>query len=253
MQTKNKLVTVVTPCYNAAMQIGQTIESVQNQTYTNWEMVIVDDCSQDDSVQKIQERMKDDSRIKLIQCKQNGGVAVARNEAMKAANGAYVAFLDSDDLWHPQKLEKQIRFMEQGDIAFSFTSYQYIDEQGELMKTCIRAPKCIGWKEGIKNTIIGCLTVVVDIEKTEKFYMPELSHSEDHFAWLELNRKGFDAYGLDEVLAYYRVVGQSLSGNKLKAIVSQWNNYRDILHIPFIPRCYYWICYIINAIKKRIG
>lgn len=249
---KNGMVSIITPCYNASEYIIETIKSVQSQTYQNWEMIIVDDCSTDNSVQLIKEAMQHDTRIKLIQHEKNSGVAIARNDAMKAAQGQYVAFLDSDDVWETKKLECQLNYMHENNVAFTFTAYQYIDHLGNKLRTIIYAPKRVGWKEGIKNTIIGCLTVVVDISMTGKFYMPELTHSEDHFAWLELNKKGFDAYGIDEVLAYYRVAEHSLSGNKVKSVIMQWNNYRDVLHIPFIPRCYYWLGYLFNAIKKRI-
>ena len=160
------LVSIITPCYNSAAYIKETIDSVRRQTYNNWEMIIVDDCSTDNSVEIIESHIKEDARIRLVIRGKNSGVAAARNDAMKLARGQYVAFLDSDDEWMEEKLEKQIQFMETKGYKFSFTSYQCIDKNGLNLNKVIHAPKCVNWQEGIKNTIIGCLTVMVDISET---------------------------------------------------------------------------------------
>ena len=165
------LVSIITPSFNSSLYIKECITSVQNQSYTNWEMLIIDDFSSDNSVNLIQQISNEDSRIKLITLSSNVGAAEARNKAVKYSKGKYIAFLDSDDLWMPTKLEKQIKFMQSSKCAFSFTAYQPISEDGSQKFSVIDVPSKMHYHAYLKNTIIGCLTVVIDKEQTGNFRM----------------------------------------------------------------------------------
>ncbi|KZZ85061.1 glycosyltransferase family 2 protein [Bacillus sp. SJS] len=244
------LVSIITPSYNSTKTIGDTIRSVQAQTYGNWEMLIVDDCSKDHSRDFIRGFAEKDPRIRLVELAENGGAAVARNTALRMAKGKYAAFLDSDDLWHPEKLEKQIRFMEENDYAFTFTKYQLMNEDGEKLNQIVEIPDAIGYHGLLKNTIIGCLTAVVDLEKTGPIQMPNIRTRQDFALWLSILKKGITAYGIQETLAYYRLVPGSISSNKVKAAKQTWKVYREVekLSLPYSAVCfggYAW-----NAVKK---
>ena len=247
------LVSIITPVYNAERFIEHTIKSVQIQTYCKWELILVDDCSKDNSYEIISQFCNEDNRIKYIKLEKNSGAAVARNIAIENAKGRYIAFLDSDDMWTEDKLEKQIEFMKNKDIAFSFTSYELMDEEGRLLNKVINVPSKINYKGYLRNTIIGCLSVIIDKEKIGDFRMPNIRANQDMATWLYIMRdRKCIAYGLDECLGRYRLVEGSISNNKIKASKSVWNVYRNIEKISVIKSCYYFLNYALNAIKKRI-
>ncbi len=245
-------VSIITPSHNSSLFIKDCIESVQNQSYTNWEMLIVDDASKDNSVELIQSISNNDSRIKLIALTKNVGAAEARNEALAHSKGKYIAFLDSDDMWLSSKLEKQIKFMQSSNCAFSFTAYQPMSENGSQKFSEIHVPSKIDYHSYLKNTIIGCLTVIIDKEQTGDFRMPNIRSSHDMALWLDIMKRGFKAYGLNEKLAYYRLVSNSNTSKKWKAATEVWKVYRTIekLSIGYSLLCF--IGYSYNAIKKRI-
>lgn len=248
---ENPLVSIITPCFNAQNFIEETIKSVRAQTYTNWEMIICDDVSSDDSRNIIEKHIKEDSRIKLIKLDKNSGAAVARNTAIKAAKGKYIAFLDSDDLWIPQKLEKQVAFMLENDIVFSFTEYSLISENGKDLGKIIKIPDYIDYRGLLKNTIIGCLTVMLDIEKLGKVQMPLIRTRQDFALWLSILRDGHKAYGIHEALSKYRLVQDSISRNKWKAAKRNWQVYREIEKLPFFDALWCFINYAWNAYRKN--
>lgn len=206
LQYVDGLVSIITPAYNAADYIAETIESVLAQTYKNWEMLIVNDCSKDNTSEIVQSYAAKDKRIKLINLKQNSGAAVARNTAIQNAKGRYIAFLDSDDLWKKEKLQKQLSFMQQNDYAFTFTEYQYLKLKPDEKLRIIKVPRSLTYEQSLKNTIIGCLTVIVDRKQTRNFQMPLVRAGQDHLTWWLLMKRGFKAYGLQENLAEYRRV-----------------------------------------------
>ena len=245
------LVTIVTPMYNAMDTIGRTIVSVQAQTYSEWEMIIVDDCSTDGSAAYVEQCAKADGRIRLLRHQKNCGIAGARNTAMQHAKGRYVAFLDSDDLWLPQKLEKQISFMKEHDAAFSHTACEVVNESGEKTGKIRHVPLKVTYGNLLKGNIINCLTVVVDLNRLPMPTMPDIRH-EDYACWLNLLKKEDYAWGLDEVLAEYRETGTSMSGNKARVAVWQWNIYRRYLKLNLIKCSYYFVHYTWNALKKRM-
>ncbi|MDR4890022.1 glycosyltransferase family 2 protein [Fredinandcohnia sp. QZ13] len=244
------LVSVITPSYNSALFIEDTIKSVQDQTYTNWEMIIVDDVSTDNTVEIIKEKMKTDSRIKLIPLDKNGGAAIARNTAIKNASGKYIAFLDSDDLWVPTKLEKQVTFMERNGYNFTFTGYEIMTEEGELTGKIISIPPKINYNTLLKNTIIGCLTVMLNIEKLGKVQMPEIRTRQDLATWLSVLKIEDYAHGIQEPLARYRKVSGSISSNKIKAAKQNWKVYREIENLGLIKAAWVFVNYAFNSLRK---
>jgi len=247
----SNLVSIITPSYNSSKFIVECVNSVISQTFQNWEMIIVDDCSNDNSRDIISELTAKDERLKSIFLEENVGAAEARNVAIKQARGKYIAFLDSDDIWVVNKLEKQIAFMNDNDIAFSFTSYQPISEDGKTKYSVITAPDKMSYHSYLKNTIIGCLTVIIDKEKTGDFQMPNIRSSHDMALWLLIMKRGFSAYGLNEKLAYYRIVSTSNTSKKWKAVKEVWDVYRKVEKLNIIYSAYCFIGYAFNAIKKR--
>lgn len=244
------LVSIITPSYNSTKFIPATIESVLAQTYQNWEMLIVDDCSKDESRKVIREYTVKDDRIKLIELTENSGAAVARNTAIKAAKGKYVAFLDSDDLWVPTKLEKQIEFMEINDYAFTYSKYQLMDVDGNILDKVIDVPRNIDYNGLLSNTIIGCLTAVVNVEKTGPIEMPNIRTRQDLATWLSILKRGHKAHGYQEVLAYYRLVPGSISSNKLKAAKQNWKVYREVEKLGLFRSVFVFLGYAWTSVKK---
>ena len=248
----SSLVSIITPSYNSERFIGECIQSVIDQTYINWEMLIVDDASQDNSKEVISLFSQNDKRIKTFFLEANIGAAAARNFAIRKTKGKYIAFLDSDDLWDPQKLEKQIFFMHKNNIAFSYTTYESISEDGSRCINFIKALNKITYSGYLKNTIIGCLTVVINRKKTGDFEMPNIRSSHDMALWLLIMKRGFDAYGLDENLAKYRIVSSSNTASKIKAAKDVWKVYRDIEKLSLLYSSWCFVHYVFHAIKKRI-
>lgn len=246
----SELVSIITPVYNAERYIKQAIDSVISQTYESWELILVDDCSQDSSRLIIEEYSKLEKRINFISLKNNKGVATARNAGIQLAKGKYIAFLDSDDLWLPQKLERQISFMYKQNASMSFTAYELINEYGEKLNKIVDVPAFVDYRGLLKGNVIGCSTVMIDREKINNFQFPILKH-EDYVAWLKLLKNNLSACGLNEVLVYYRKVNNSLSANKFKSAKWVWNIYKNIEELPYITCCYYFINYAIRGILKH--
>jgi len=244
------MVSIITPSYNSKQFIQDTIDSVLAQTYQNWEMIIVDDYSSDGSVAYIRSIIKEDKRFRLIALKQNVGAAKARNRAIQEAKGRYIAFLDSDDMWSIDKLEKQIRFMKEYTIALSYTSYYSMEEiSGKVIKE-ITIPKKIDYSELLKQNIIGCLTAMYDTEILGKVYMPNIRKRQDFALWLKILKKVPYAYGIEEPLAYYRMRYNSISNNKFKASLYNWKMYRKIEKLPLYKAIYYFGWYTYRGLQK---
>ena len=245
------LVSIITPAYNCSETIRETIESVLSQTWNNWEMIIVNDCSTDNTVDIVNEYVKKDSRIKLINFQKNSGSAAARNTAIRQSNGRYIALLDSDDLWKSEKLKKQVAFMQENNIAFSFTSYDVFKKISDRERRVFVAPKKITYNQYLKNSIIGCLTVMIDKEMVPDFHMEE-GYLEDVLTWMYYLKKGIVAYGIDEILASYRVSENSKSGKKIKNAQRFYQCLKEQEGIGLIRRIYSQIGYMFHALKKRI-
>jgi teichuronic acid biosynthesis glycosyltransferase TuaG len=246
------LVSIITPSYNSARFINECVSSVLGQTYTNWELIIVDDASDDNSRELISNIAARDNRIKFVFLTLNIGVAGARNIALEKSKGRYIAFLDSDDVWKKEKLTMQIHFMQSHDVSFSFSSYEPMSENGiEIFKE-IKAPFKIDYNTLLKNTIIGCLTVVLDKDKIGDFKVPNLKTSQDLALWLSIMKVGVIAYGIKQSLAYYRIVGKSNTSNKFKVFVGVWKVYRNEEGLGYMKSIWCFLNYAFNAIKKRI-
>lgn len=244
------LVSVIMPAYNAENAIAQSIASVVQQSYLNWELLIVDDASTDRTVPVAQALSANDSRIRIISLAQNGGVANARNVAMAQAKGQYIAFLDSDDFWLPEKLESQIRFMTERQIGFSFTAFRRFGTDrppGSL----IRAPQYVTYSDLLKDNVIGCLTVVIDRQIVPSSFMPQVKH-EDLACWLQILKSGMCAYGLQQDLARYRVSSNSVSGNKQRSAVWRWRIYREVEKLSVARAAWCFAHYSLRAVYKHL-
>lgn len=252
MIKQQPLVSVITPAYNAARFICETMDSVRAQTYENWEMIIVDDQSSDNTVQLVKRYEQKDNRIRLVQLNQNSGSAIARNTAMDHANGRYIAFLDSDDRWLPKKLQKQLCFMQENDLAFTFTKYVRMHENGELTNGISKAPVKLSYDDLMKRCVIGCLTVMLDREKIGEERMVNIRTRQDYAFWLTITRKGFYAYGLPEVLAEYRLVADSISSNKIKAAKRNWYVFRVVEKQPLYKAIWYFSHYAVISVMDML-
>lgn len=237
-----KLVSIITPTYNCAKFIARTLDSVIAQTYQNWEMIIVDDRSSDNTREIVEEYMARDSRIKYHLLSENSGAAVARTEAMKMASGSYMAFLDSDDLWMPEKLERQIKWMNDNGYAFSCTAYEQIDEDDNPLKRIIKTVKKTNYNRLLLDCPVGNSTVVYDVEKMGKFEVPNIRKRNDDALWLQMLKKEKYIFGMPDVLMKYRIRKNSISSNKLKVIKYHWILYREIEHLSVIRSAFH-ICY----------
>ena len=251
LEMKDK-VSIITPCFNSAEYISDCIDSVVNQTYQNWEMIIIDDNSSDQSVKLIKKKKSTEGRIKLIELEENIGSAMARNEAIKAAKGRFIAFLDSDDKWYSNKLSLQIDYMKTNKIFFSFTSYDIINNNGNPTNNVISVPEKITYSQYLKNTIIGCLTVIIDTKNIRIPLMKDIRTSHDMILWLDILKNERYAFGLNKVLASYRLSSNSNTKNKLFAAIDVWRVYRNYERLNIINSLYNFIQYAFNAIKKRI-
>ncbi|MEI2425243.1 glycosyltransferase family 2 protein [Priestia megaterium] len=248
-QPNQPLVSIITPAYNCAAFISSTITSIQQQTYLNWELLVIDDCSTDETAELVKKFSRKDQRIQLLQLKKNSGAAAARNEGISAASGRFLAFLDGDDVWHAEKLTKQVAFMLEKNCVFSYTGYIIINEKGEETGVKVNVPKSVDYKTLAGNTIIGCLTVMLDKKQIAGISMPNVQ-PEDTALWLSLLKKGYTAYGLQESLAYYRLVSDSVSRNKLKAATRYWNLLRKQERLSLWKSATYFVQYSVNAYAK---
>lgn len=248
------MVSIITPVYKCEKLIEETIKCVLNQTYKNWEWLLVDDCTPDNSAEIIKKYQEKDNRIKYFKLNENSGAAIARNKALSESRSRFVAYLDADDLWRNNKLEKQVSFMKENGYAFSCTDYEKIDENGNSLNKIVTIPKEVTYELFLRNTIIQTVGVMVDTKLTGKeiIKMPNIRRRQDAATWCQLLKNGFNCYECPENLSYYRVVSNSLSSNKFKAVKMNWYWYRKIEKLPFWKACYCFVGYAWNACKKRI-
>lgn len=237
--SSDALVSVITPAYNAARFIDETAGSVIAQTYPHWEMLIVDDCSKDDTRVHLERLAAREPRIRPIFQTQNGGPARARNAALRAARGPYVAYLDSDDQWLPGKLERQLAFMRERHTGISYTAFRRMTTNGEQVGELRPLTPRLRYQDLLGNTAIVTSTVLIDRRITGDFEMP-VTYYDDFATWLLILKRGHVAHGLAEDLLRYRIVGASVSRNKLKSAQMVWRTYRDIerLSLPYSAWCF---------------
>lgn len=244
-------VSIIMPSYNSANFIKKAVDSVLNQSYSEWELIIVDDCSKDDSVKIIEEYSEIDSRIILIKKNVNSGVADSRNLGIKSASGFYLAFLDSDDIWNSEKLKSQVDFMRKNNASISFTQYFRIDSNDTVIKEIQNIPESVTYNDLLKGNSIAMSTSMIEYKKIDGVFFEKIGH-EDYYFWLKILRLGFVAYGLRETLVSYRVHQTSLSANKFKAIKYTWFIYKNMLKLNIFETIYYFIIHEFRAIIKRI-
>lgn len=245
-----ELVSVIMPVHNAETFLNQSIQSVLSQTYQNWELLVVDDCSSDNSALLIHQFEATDQRIKYLKTEEpSGSPTLPRNIGIANARGRYIAFLDSDDMWLPNKLKEQLSLFKNKDTAIVFSNYEKITEEGERNQRFVIAPESTNYKHLLCGNVIGCLTAVYDTKKVGKMYFEKISH-EDYILWLAILKKGFTGKNTGTVNALYRVRTQSVSSNKWKALSWQWNIYVKVEKVGYIKAIYYFMNYALKAYKK---
>lgn len=243
---------IIMPAYNCEKYVKYAINSVKAQTISNWKLIIIEDASNDNTLKIINENIKEiQEKVALIKLQKNVGVANARNIGIEKSNNRYIAFLDADDIWNKEKLEKQIKFMKENEYAFTYTLYSY--SKNEREKQVKYFPKSLTYNQALGNTYILTSTVMIDTEKISKeiIKMPNIP-SEDTATWWKILRNGYVANGLQENLNKYRVGINGLSSNKFKGLKKVWNLYRTQEKLSITNSCYYFIKYLFYAIIKRI-
>ncbi len=252
-ERKDGLVSIVIPVYNGAEFLEETVRSVQNQTYTNWELLLVDDCSGDGSRDLMERLAKEDTRIRCLFQEKNAGAAQARNRGIREATGSYLSFLDADDLWVAQKLEKELSFLKEKQAEFVFSGYEFADEAGRGTGKVVKVPAKLTYRQALKNTTIFTSTVLFHLDKLGKelVSMPDVK-SEDTATWWKVLRAGYVAWGLPENLVYYRRSKGTLSANKVSAISRIWNLYREVEGLSVVYSFYNFCFYAVRAVLRRI-
>lgn len=262
MHMQDGLVSIIVPVYNAGSYIEETIQMVEKQTFPNWELILVDDSSSDNSRQLIEAYLQkraarnnsaQQQRIRLIVKEQNEGAAMARNTGMEAAEGRYIAFLDADDIWMSDKLQKEMDFLKEKQAAFVFSAYEFGDENAKGTGKIVHVPKTLTYRKALSRTVIFTTTVILDREKipAELLSMPVVK-SEDTAFWWKLLKNNVTAYGLDEVLAIYRRPAKSLSSNKLEAIKRIWYLYRVQEGLSLIASAFHFVFWAFRATLRRL-
>lgn len=249
----NPIVSIITPSYNSADFIAETIDSILAQSFTDWELLITDDCSTDNTREIVQSYAEKDERIKLFVLEKNSGAGVARNNSLTNAQGRYIAFCDSDDRWTPEKLEKQLAFMQENDYAFTCTSYFTCNEAGEV-NGVVKCLKRLSYARQTTDNKIGCLTAMYDTEKIGKVYFPLLRKRQDWGMTLLALKKCHAAYGIQEPLALYRVRTGSISSNKLSLIKYNMAVYEEALGWSKLhSSIYFAIVFMPTYVMKKIS
>ncbi|MBT8438743.1 MAG: glycosyltransferase family 2 protein [Gammaproteobacteria bacterium] len=247
-------VSIVTPVFNSALYIADTIESVQAQTHSNWEMLITDDCSTDESVEVINAYAISDPRVRLFRLENNSGPGKARNLSILASQGDVIAFLDSDDMWDTKFLEKSLFFMEKRQAGIVFSSYRRLSEDlsEDLGKFIV--PESTNYHDMLKSCPISCLTGMYHVERCRgKALMPDIRKRQDYCMWLDILKRGVRADGIREVMATYRIRSASVSRNKLSTAQYQWRVYRDIERLSFLESSFYLSQYMVRGLIKYYG
>lgn len=247
------LVSILTPTYNTEKFIRATIESVQNQTYQNWEMILVDDASTDETVKIISDFADKDNRIKLFKLSKNSGNGFARNEALEKATGKYIAYLDADDLWSSTKLEKQIQFLKTNNQPFTFSYYDSIDEEGNNLKRRVESPNPLTYKELFFCNYVGNLTAIYDTEYFGKIKLESSEKRQDWRIWLTILKQLKAVEAVPESLAFYRIRKDSISSSKFKLIKHNFGVYRDFHGFSFVSSVLLMIRFLFTqlVIKPR--
>ena len=254
----SNMISIVVPVYNAEKYIKTTIETVLGQTFTDWELLLIDDCSTDNSITIIKEVLgeipeTEKAKIHIISNDKNSGAAKTRNIGIEQAKGRYLAFLDADDIWYQDKLVKQLQFLENTAAAFSFTAYEFGDEEAKGTGKIVSVPPKLSYRQALSRTVIFTSTTLFDLTKIDKelLRMPKVA-SEDTATWWKILRSGYVAYGLNEVTTIYRRPPHSLSANKMNAIKRIWYLYREVEKLKLIDSIYNFILWAFRATLRRL-
>lgn len=251
---RSEKVSIIVPVYNAAAYLEKTVEMVSLQTLESWELILVDDHSSDESRSILERLSSEDERIVVLeQAEGRKGAAHARNLGIRHASGRYLAFLDADDIWRADKLERELAFLKEKDAAFVFTAYEFGDEEAKGTGKLVHVPEQLTYRKALSRTVIFTSTVLLDLAKIEKelIYMPDVK-SEDTATWWQILRSGYTAYGLDENLVIYRRPKKSLSSNKAAALSRIWNLYRKQEGLSFVKSAWYFGFWALRATLRRI-
>ena len=226
-------VSIIMPMFNSGQFIKNAIRTVCLQTYEDWELIVVDDCSTDNSADVVKKLAESESRIKIVSLNKNGGPAIARNAGIEVSSGRYIAFLDSDDQWASLKLEKQVKFMQEQNIAFSHTGYKRVDSTSGKVLSQYIPPQHLSYKDMLYSNKIGCLTAMFDSSLIGRLTMPDIRKRQDYAMWLKILREVDFVYGIDEVLASYTVRNDSISSDKLALLKYNYSVFRNIEKFSF--------------------
>jgi glycosyltransferase involved in cell wall biosynthesis len=244
-------VSIVTPVYNSAGFLPATLDSIRDQTFNNFEHLVVDDGSTDESLSILERYAASDNRIRIIRLGGNSGPAKARNAAIEAASGRYIAFIDSDDVWLPNKLEIQLAFMAAMNAPVSFTSYFKMTEEGVDTGGVVNAMDVVTYKDLLRSNFIGCSTAIYDSQTVGKVLMPDILKRQDYGLWLRIARAGYAAYGISKPLVRYRVRESSVSSNKVVAAKYHWKVLREVGKLNLVSAAFYFIQYAYLGIRKQ--
>lgn len=248
------IVSIIMPVYNSKKYIKKTLQSIKHQTFKNWKLIIVDDCSNDNSSDVIKKELKGfEEKYQIIKLNKNSGVSTARNTALRHIDTKYIAYIDSDDIWNIKKLEKQIAFMEKNKYDFTYTYFSYYIENKKDKKTTYM-PKQLNYKQALKNTAILTSTVIINIQKIDKklLQMPDVKLGQDSATWWNVLKDGHTAHCLNEYLTKYTQNKMSLSNNKINSVKGTWKLYRKIEKLSLLKSLFLFICYSINATLRRV-
>ena len=249
MSNNKALVSIVMPAYNCEKYVVEAINSILAQTYRNWELLVLDDGSKDNTLRIIEEFSQKDSRIKALPNGKNMGVSATRNRGIELASGEWIAFLDSDDMWNPEKLEKQFEIVEKEAAEFLFTGSSYINEEGEAYKEIFEVPEKITYKKLRNQNVISCSSVLVKKKYFEHIKMEKDEMHEDYAVWLRILKTGVTAFGVNEPLLIYRISRNSKSGNKMKTVKMTYKVFRFVGINPF-GSAYFMLRHVIASVGK---
>lgn len=242
-------VSIITPCFNAEKTLGRTVNSVISQSFKKWELILVDDKSTDATYKKALELAKTDDRIKVVQLEKNGGAAKARNLGIKISKGRFIAFIDSDDKWHKDKLQIQISLMKKNGCPLSYTAYTKLSETGKHLNV-VGVPSTVNYRQLLKTNYIGCSTAIYDSHALGKFYMPDIRRRQDYGLWLSILKTISSAQGINTPLTDYLVHDESLSSNKRTSASYNWVIYRKIENLSLLSSVYYFLQYAIRGVLR---
>lgn len=247
------LVSIITPSFNSEKFIAETIQSVQNQTHQNWEMIIVDDCSNDNTVSIIERFGANDDRIRFFKLEKNSGAGIARETALSKATGDYIAFLDADDLWKPLKLEKQLQFLKENKTPFTFSFYDCIDEAGNPLNKRVEAPRNLSYQQLFFCNYVGNLTGIYDVNYFGKIAISSTRKRQDWMVWLTILKKIKTAKPVPESLAFYRIRDNSLSASKADLLKHNFAVYRTFHGFSYVSSLFIMIGFLFTQllIKPR--